>query len=107
MLFTRHRVVHLELCSDLRYFQKDTETLYTKVTQNILDEYSPGTIYTWDVKVGLMGLQKEAVSRKIVEIYDLPLSWEEYADLASVQIEVLMKNCHLMPGTYGNHVRLY
>lgn len=76
----------------------DTETLYTVGTQNILNEYSPGTIYTWDVKVNLMGLQKEAVSRKIVEIYDLPLTWQEYADLAQVQIELLMKNCHLMPG---------
>lgn len=76
----------------------DTETLYTVVTQNILDEYSPGTIYEWDVKVTLMGLQKEAVSRKIVEIYDLPLTWQAYADLAQSEIEVLMKNCLLMPG---------
>lgn len=76
----------------------DTETLYTVVTQNILDEYSPGTIYEWDVKVTLMGLQKEAVSRKIVELYNLPLTWQEYADLAQAQIEVLMKNCRLMPG---------
>jgi len=76
----------------------DTETLYTIVTQNILDEYSPGTIYTWDVKVTLMGLQKEAVSRKIVELYNLPLTWQEYAELASEQIEVVMKNCRLMPG---------
>jgi pseudouridine 5'-phosphatase len=45
-----------------------------------------------------MGLQKEAVSRKIVEIYDLPITWEEYAELAQAQIEVLMKNCQLMPG---------
>lgn len=76
----------------------DTETLYTVVTQNILNEYSPGTVYTWDVKVTLMGLQKEAVSKKIVEIYDLPLTWQEYAELAQVQIELLMKNCRLMPG---------
>jgi pseudouridine 5'-phosphatase len=46
-----------------------------------------------------MGLQKEAVSKKIIEIFDLPLTWEEYADLAQAQIEVLMKNCRLMPGT--------
>lgn len=76
----------------------DTETLYTVVTQNILDEYSPGKIYTWDVKVTLMGLQKEAVSRKIVELYDVPLTWQEYAELAQAQMEVIMKNCHLMPG---------
>ena len=75
-----------------------TETLYTVVTQNIFNEHALGKIYTWDVKVTLMGLQKEAVSKRIVEIYDLPLTWQEYADLAQAQIEVLMKNCRLMPG---------
>lgn len=54
-----------------------------------------------------MGLQKEAVSRKIVEIYDLPLTWEEYADLAQAQIEVLMKNCRLMPGMIWLLIRFY
>lgn len=78
--------------------QLDTETLYTVVTQEILDEVSPGKIYTWDVKVGLMGLQKEAVSRKIVEIYDLPITWEEYAEKAQERIEIVMRNCSLMPG---------
>ncbi|CRL06017.1 CLUMA_CG018983, isoform A [Clunio marinus] len=77
----------------------DTETLYTLVTQNILDEYSPGKIYTWELKVTLMGLQKEDVSKKIVEIFDLPITWEEYAELAQAQIEDLMKNCRLMPDT--------
>lgn len=46
----------------------------------------------------LMGLQKEAVSKRIIEIYDVALTWEEYAELAQAQIEVLMKNCRLMPG---------
>lgn len=78
--------------------RSDTETLYTVVTQNILNVHAPGKIYTWDVKVTLMGLQKEAVSRKIVELYDLPLTWEEYADLAQLEIEKLMRDCHLMPG---------
>lgn len=87
------------ICISLPLKLPDTETLYTVVTQNILDEYAPGKIYTWDVKVTLMGLQKEAVSRKIVELYDIPLTWEEYAELAQVQIEKLMRNCHLMPGT--------
>lgn len=68
------------------------------MTQNILDEYSPGKIYTFDVKVTLMGLQKEPVARKIVEIYDLPITWEEYADLAQTQIDTLMKDSRLMPG---------
>lgn len=96
-------VIHLFFLLDAA----DTETLYTVVTQNILNEHSPGTIYTWDVKVRLMGLQKEAVSKKIVEIYDLPLTWQEYADLAQAQIEDLMKNCCLMPGMLKTLIRFY
>lgn len=45
-----------------------------------------------------MGLQREDVSKKIVEIYDLPITWEEYADLVMEQIELLMLNCNLCPG---------
>ncbi|CAO1430592.1 unnamed protein product [Diamesa tonsa] len=74
----------------------DTEVLYTQATQKILDPY--GKTYTWDVKVTLMGLQREDVSKKIVEIYDLPITWEEYADLVMEQIELLMLNCNLCPG---------
>lgn len=68
------------------------------VTQEILDLVSPGKIYTWEVKVDLMGLQKEDVSKKIVEIYDLPITWEEYADMAMERIESFMQNCSLLPG---------
>jgi len=76
--------------------------LYTVATQNILDMYfqNPRKIYTWDVKVGLMGLQTEQVSRKIVDIYDIPITWEEYAALAREQIELLMKNCEKCSGEY-------
>lgn len=59
---------------------------------------NPRKIYTWDVKVGLMGLQTEQVSRKIVDIYDIPITWEEYAALARDQIEILMKNCEKCSG---------
>ncbi|CAG9811751.1 unnamed protein product [Chironomus riparius] len=78
----------------------NTEVLYTVATQNILDMYfqNPRKIYTWDVKVGLMGLQTEQVSRKIVDIYDIPITWEEYAALAGEQIKILMKNCEKCAG---------
>lgn len=78
------------------YESKDTEVLYTQATQKILDPY--GKTYTWDVKVTLMGLQREDVSKKIVEIYDLPITWEEYADLVLEQIQLLMLNCNVCPG---------
>lgn len=48
--------------------------------------------------MNLMGLQRDDVSKKIVEIYNLPITWQEYADLVQVQIESLMKNCKLCPG---------
>lgn len=74
--------------------------LYTVATQNILDKYfqNPRKIYTWDVKVGLMGLQTEQVSRRIVEKYEIPITWEEYAVLAKEQIELLMRNCEKCAG---------
>lgn len=70
--------------------------LYTEATQKILDPY--GKTYTWDVKVTLMGLQREDVSKRIVEIYDLPITWEEYADLVLEQIQLLMLNCNVCQG---------
>lgn len=45
-----------------------------------------------------MGLQTEEVSRRIVEIYDLPLTWEEYATLAYQEIDILMRNCEKCEG---------
>jgi hypothetical protein len=45
-----------------------------------------------------MGLQREKVAEIIVEIYDLPITPEKYAELALEQIELLMGDCHLMPG---------
>ncbi|XP_063696108.1 probable pseudouridine-5'-phosphatase [Culicoides brevitarsis] len=76
----------------------DTETLYSKATQNILDETGVKRTYTWDVKQTLMGLQREEVSKRIVEIYDIPLTWEEYMHRQQEQIEILMQNAQLMPG---------
>lgn len=78
----------------------DTETLYSLATQNILDETGVKREYTWDVKQTLMGLQREEVSKKIVEIYDIPLTWEEYMNRQQEQIEILMQNAQLMPGNW-------
>uniref|UniRef100_A0A336MLB5 CSON002811 protein n=1 Tax=Culicoides sonorensis TaxID=179676 RepID=A0A336MLB5_CULSO len=76
----------------------DTETLYSQATQNILNETGVDKTYTWDVKQTLMGLQREEVSKRIVEIYDIPLTWEEYMNRQQEQIEILMQNAQLLPG---------
>lgn len=87
-------------------FLKDTEVLYTLGTQNVLDLLCVNKTYTWDVKVQLMGLQREDVSKRIVEIYDLPITWEEYADMIQEQIEDLMTNCKLCPGNWTGRILL-
>lgn len=74
----------------------DTEVLHKKATQNILDNY--GKEFTWDVKVTLMGLQRENFSKKIVEIYELPMTWQEYSELVQIEIDLLMEDCQLCPG---------
>uniref|UniRef100_A0A7G3B2L9 pseudouridine 5'-phosphatase n=1 Tax=Lutzomyia longipalpis TaxID=7200 RepID=A0A7G3B2L9_LUTLO len=76
----------------------DTETLYTKVTQAILDEYGGGQTYTWDVKVSMMGLQREEVAERLIELYNLPLTPQQYINLTQDHIHHLMADCKQMPG---------
>ena len=45
-----------------------------------------------------MGLHREQTAEIIVEAYDLPITPDEYVELALEQIEILMSECHLMPG---------
>ncbi|XP_054744242.1 probable pseudouridine-5'-phosphatase isoform X1 [Anastrepha obliqua] len=89
-----HRVTHCIF--DMDGLLLDTEKLYTQATQEILDRY--GKTYTWDVKVSVMGLQTQQVAEKIVAAYDLPISWEEYAQSQREMTEVLMDKAKLMPG---------
>lgn len=67
------------------------------MTQTILDPY--GKTYTWDVKVTLMGLQGIEVAKRIVDIYELPMTPEEYRDLSIKIGYELMANAEMLPGT--------
>ncbi|GAB0092419.1 pseudouridine-5'-phosphatase [Sergentomyia squamirostris] len=84
----------------------DTETLYTKVTQAILDKYGDGQTYTWEMKTSLMGLQREEVAQRLVEHYNLPLTPEEYVELTMDHIKLLMSDCNQMPDTEGIYERI-
>lgn len=84
------------LSSKISSFSTDTESL--KVTQKILDEFSPGKIYTWKVKAMMLGRQREDVAKSIIEIYNLPITWQHYVKLAQEYSKVFMENCALMPG---------
>ncbi|XP_016945647.3 probable pseudouridine-5'-phosphatase isoform X1 [Drosophila suzukii] len=74
----------------------DTERLYTVATEMILEPY--GKAYPFEVKEQVMGLQTEPLSRFMVEHFDLPISWEEYARQQRANAEILMRNAQLMPG---------
>lgn len=47
--------------------------------------------------MGLTGVER---SKKLVELLDLPISWEEYYDLALEQNKKLLRNAHLMSGMF-------
>lgn len=63
----------------------------------ILDEYDQK--YTFEVKQQLMGLQTQQVAEFIVKTYDLPITWEEYAQRQLENTRTLMRDAKLMPGT--------
>ncbi|TPX72766.1 hypothetical protein SpCBS45565_g00083 [Spizellomyces sp. 'palustris'] len=64
----------------------DTESIYTKVTQTILDKYAPGKIFTWDS------------AKIVVQVYDLPMSVEEYLLETSEILDKMWPECALLPG---------
>lgn len=45
-----------------------------------------------------MGLQREEVAKRIVEIYELPITWEEYLEQSHAECIRLMKDSNLLPG---------
>ncbi|KAH8412777.1 hypothetical protein KR009_005511, partial [Drosophila setifemur] len=74
----------------------DTERLYSEAFQMILDPY--GKTFTFDVKQQIMGLQTEAISRFMIQQYNLPFTWEEWAKQQRANAEELMRNVDFMPG---------
>ncbi|KAI9089807.1 HAD-like domain-containing protein [Phlyctochytrium arcticum] len=76
----------------------DTEQIYTKVTQAILDKHVPGKTFTWDVKARIMGMTSLESGRIVVDTYQLPLSVEDYLEEAAVMQELMWPEVPLLPG---------
>ncbi|XP_017024165.1 probable pseudouridine-5'-phosphatase isoform X1 [Drosophila kikkawai] len=74
----------------------DTERLYSEAMQMILDKY--GKTFTFEVKEQIMGLQTKAAAEFMVQHYDLPIPWEEWAKQQQANTEKLMLHSQLMPG---------
>ncbi|XP_061387313.1 probable pseudouridine-5'-phosphatase isoform X1 [Musca vetustissima] len=75
----------------------DTERLYTDATQKILNMFGD-QVYTFDVKLSLMGMVHMDMCRKIVDAYKLPITPEEYSKLQKQINSEIMINAQLMPG---------
>ncbi|XP_018320550.1 probable pseudouridine-5'-phosphatase isoform X3 [Agrilus planipennis] len=81
----------------------DTENLYTQAIQNILDNY--GKTFTWELKVQTMGLVGKDAAKKMIDLFDLPISHEEYYKQLTEQYQIMFQNCELMPEIMENSIR--
>lgn len=54
-----------------------------------------------------MGLTGVEAAKKMVELLDLPITWEDYYALAQEQYKILMPHTKLMPGMLGINSYLF
>lgn len=64
--------------------------------QKILDPF--GKVYTWDVKQMLMGAHANEAAVKMVNAYELPITWQEFAEQVKILTYEIMGTAKLMPG---------
>lgn len=66
--------------------------------QKILDPY--GKVYTWDVKQRLiMGAHANEAAKIMVKTYELPITWQEFAQQAKILTTEIMGTAEFLPGT--------
>lgn len=46
-----------------------------------------------------MGLKTHEVWKKIVELFELPITWQEYEELVMEEFKVLLRDCEKFEGT--------
>lgn len=76
----------------------NTEHIYTKITQQILEEQGCKEPYTGDFKVTLMGGQSMEVASAIVNRFNLPIGPEDYIKRQRELAVDLMPTADLLPG---------
>eukprot|EP00123_Amoebidium_parasiticum_P010187 comp19945_c1_seq1/m.24271 comp19945_c1_seq1/g.24271 ORF comp19945_c1_seq1/g.24271 comp19945_c1_seq1/m.24271 type:complete len:243 (-) comp19945_c1_seq1:177-905(-) len=74
----------------------DTETIYTKVTQEIVAPY--GKVFDWSLKVQMMGKKGEEAAKILVDTLQLPITPETYLELREKRQTELFEACSVMPG---------
>ncbi|XP_047489423.1 pseudouridine-5'-phosphatase-like isoform X1 [Penaeus chinensis] len=74
----------------------DTERLYTEATQVIVSQY--GKVYTWEIKVQLMGMKGHMAAQHIIDSLQLPLTVDEYLAKIIEQYNSIFPNAKALPG---------
>ncbi|KAK2573271.1 (DL)-glycerol-3-phosphatase 2 [Acropora cervicornis] len=81
---------------DLDGLMLDTEIIYTRVTQELLDPY--GKIFDWSVKSKMMGRSQIEAARVLVEELQLPFTAEEFGTMSTEKLWELFPTAALLPG---------
>ena len=76
----------------------ETESLYTRVTQNILDRY--GKTFEWSLKSRIMGRPPLLGAKMVVDSLQLPLEPQVFLDELHEKLDAEFPHASLMPGTY-------
>ncbi|PRP87084.1 pseudouridine-5'-monophosphatase-like [Planoprotostelium fungivorum] len=74
----------------------DTESVYTTVTQQILDPY--GHKFTWDIKSKMMGRKQAEAAAVLIESLSLPFGPEDYIKMESEKTTQLWPLVAALPG---------
>nr|CAI5839254.1 unnamed protein product [Callosobruchus analis] len=77
----------------------DTERIYTAVANIVLERY--GKSLDLETKLTLMGFSGLDMAKRVVKIYQLPLTPEEYYEEVKKEYQTEMPNCQLLPGRSG------
>ncbi|SCW04493.1 LAFE_0H14752g1_1 [Lachancea fermentati] len=75
----------------------NTEDIYTVVTNEVLAEHGKGPL-TWDVKIQLQGLPGREASKKVIEHFQLPLTYEEFEKINVEKQNHKWATCEFLPG---------
>ncbi|KAI8319383.1 putative pseudouridine-5'-monophosphatase [Martensiomyces pterosporus] len=74
----------------------DTETIYSEVTNKILEPY--GKVFPLETKIKMMGRDVRAATDILLSDLQIPLSFEEYNAKALALKEELFRKAEMMPG---------
>ncbi len=81
---------------DLDGLLLDTESIYTRVSQEIVSRY--GKIFDWSVKANMIGRPAIDSSRHLVETLDIPMTPEQYLEEREELLRKYLPECNPLSG---------